>query len=226
MSTENNDIEIETEETVEAEIKEIVEEEPSDDIDVGHFRRVIEAVMFAAGHPITYTTLAKVLESTPGVIKRIAREYSEEYNSDSEGIQRGVMMICFEDSCQLCTKESYGVEIREALGIKRGGNLSQSSIEALAVIAYNEPVTRAFIDTVRGVDSSYAISSLSEKNLIEACGRLDVPGRPILYRTTENFLRVFGINSLEELPEVALPSGNATVIQERIDFDEKNNEEE
>ncbi len=195
----------------------ILEEIPEDDYDISGARKVIEAVLFAAGHPVTYTKLAQVLETTPGVIKRVVREYAEEYNSDDSALPRGIMILCFEDSCQLCTKEQYGFQIREALGIKRGGNLSQSSIEALAVIAYNEPVTRAFVDTVRGVDSSYAMTVLNEKNLIAPCGRLDVPGRPILYRTTDNFLRVFGISSLEELPDVPVPTSG---VQEKLVFDE------
>ena len=91
--------------------------------------------------------------------------------------------------------------IREALGIRRGGNLSASSMEVLAVVAYNQPVTRSFVDLVRGVDSSYAVNSLLDKGLIEAAGRLDAPGRPMLYVTTDKFLRVFGINALDELPE-------------------------
>ena len=112
------------------------------------------------------------------------------------------MLLCFDDGCQLATKEEYGDYVRNALGIRRGGNLSASSLEVLAIVAYNEPVTRAFIDTVRGVDSSYAVTSLADKHMIERCGRLDVPGRPILYRTTDDFLRVFGLNSLNDLPEV------------------------
>lgn len=199
----------------------ILEEIPEDGYDIESARRVIEAVLFAAGHPVTYTKLAQVLETTPGVIKRVVREYAEEYNSEASPLPRGIMMLCFEDSCQLCTKEQYGTQIREALGIKRGGNLSQSSIETLAVIAYNEPVTRAFVDTVRGVDSSYAMTVLNEKNLIVPCGRLDVPGRPILYRTTDNFLRVFGISSLSELPEVPVPT---SPIQEKIVFEEAETE--
>ena len=95
--------------------------------------------------------------------------------------------------------------IKEALGIRKGGNLSASSLEVLAIIAYNEPVTRAFIDTVRKVDSAYVVNNLCEKNLIEACGRLDVPGRPNIYRTTPTFLRCFGIDSLEQLPYVDVP---------------------
>ena len=91
--------------------------------------------------------------------------------------------------------------IREALGIRRGGNLSASSMEVLAIVAYNQPVTRSFIDQVRGVDSNYAVTSLIDKGLIESCGRLDAPGRPMLYATTDKFLRVFGFNSLDDLPE-------------------------
>ena len=119
------------------------------------------------------------------------------------------MLLAFETSCQLCTKEQYIPFIKEALGIRKGGNLSASSLEVLAIIAYNEPVTRAFIDTVRKVDSAYVVASLCEKNLIEACGRLDVPGRPNLYRTTPTFLRCFGIDSLEQLPYVDLPRSPA-----------------
>ena len=187
--------------------REVISEE---DFDVSHAKKVIEAILFAAGYPVTYAKIAEALTTTPSVIKKVVAEFAEEYNE----MDRGIIMLVFEDACQLCTREKYGLYIREALGIKRGGNLSQSSIETLAVIAYNEPVTRAFVDTVRGVDSSYAVNSLSEKNLIEVCGKLDVPGRPNLYRTTENFLRVFGITSLDELPPVSVPT---SLVQERFD---------
>lgn len=162
---------------------------------------IIEAVLFAAGYPVSYAKLASVTGGTPAEIKKLVNARESRYN-DPDSFPRGIMLLCFADSCQLCTKEEYGSYIREALGIKRGGNLSASSLEVLAIVAYNEPVTRSFIDTVRGVDSAYAVNSLTEKHLIEACGRLDVPGRPILYRTTEDFLRVFGMSSLGELPEV------------------------
>ena len=194
----------------------VEEEAPAEDIDIRHCQKIIEAVLFAAGYPVSYAKLGQVLGTTAGAAKRIVREYSEVYNSDSDSLPRGIMLLCFDGACQLCTREQYGTYIREALGIRRGGNLSQSSVETLAVIAYNEPVTRAFVDTVRGVDSSYAVSALLEKQLIEACGRLEVPGRPKLYRTTENFLRVFGISSLDELPEVAVPTAG---IQEKIEID-------
>ncbi|MCQ2456943.1 MAG: SMC-Scp complex subunit ScpB [Clostridia bacterium] len=168
--------------------------------------RIIESVLFAAGHPVEYTALAGAMNVSVSVCRRIVSEYAEKYNNCSE-IERGIMMVLFPESCQICTREEYGAYIRQALGIRRGGHLSNSSLEVLAVVAYNQPVTRAFIDTVRGVDSSYAVSSMVEKKLIEPCGRLEVPGRPMLYRTTDNFLRVFGLSSLSDLPEVRAADG-------------------
>ena len=187
------------------EIMEMTQMDICEEEDVRAVKRAIEAILFAAGHPITYDKLADVLNKTPAQVRRIVLEYAEEYNSIDSPLPRGIMLLTFDDSCQLCTMEQYGQHIREALGIRRGGNLSASSIEVLAIVAYNEPVTRAYIDTVRGVDSNYSVNTLCEKHLIEPCGRLDAPGRPMLYRTTEDFLRVFGLNSLSELPEITLP---------------------
>lgn len=166
----------------------------------------IEAILFAAGHPVTYEKLGEVLDLFVSQVKTKVKDFAQKYNSDPK---RGIMLLTFEESCQLCTKEQYIPYIKEALGIKKGGNLSNSSLEVLAIIAYNEPVTRAFIDTVRKVDSAYVVNSLCEKNLIEACGRLDVPGRPNIYRTTPTFLRCFGIESLEQLPYIDLPRAPA-----------------
>lgn len=197
----------------------IMEEAPSGEIDISHSRKIIEAVLFAAGYPVSYEKLGQVIGTTAGAAKRIVREYAEEYNNTFDGIERGINLLCYDSTCQLSTKEQYGTYIREALGIKRGGNLSQSSIEALAIIAYNAPVTRAFVDTVRGVDSAYAMTNLLDKQLIKVCGRLDVPGRPRLFCTTDNFLRVFGLNSLDELPDVGIPGADLheqIVISEEI----------
>ncbi|MBR2944464.1 MAG: SMC-Scp complex subunit ScpB [Clostridia bacterium] len=166
----------------------------------------IEAILFAAGHPVTYEKLGEVLDLFESQVKSKVKDFAQKYNSDPK---RGIMLLTFEESCQLCTKEQYIPYIKEALGIRKGGNLSNSSLEVLAIIAYNEPVTRAFIDTVRKVDSAYVVNSLCEKNLIEACGRLDVPGRPNIYRTTPTFLRCFGIESLEQLPYIDLPRAPA-----------------
>ena len=160
----------------------------------------IEAVVFAAGYPVPYQKLAEVTGLGVREVKRLAERIAKKYEDDAHGI----MLLCFKDTCQFCTKEQYGTYIREALGVRRGGNLSGGSMEVLAVVAYNQPVTRAFIDAVRGVDSNYAVNSLIDKELIASVGRLDAPGRPVLYATTDKFLRVFGISSVNELPEIEL----------------------
>ena len=159
----------------------------------------IEAILFAAGYPVKYDKLSEVLGPSPKEIKLLVENMAVTMNAENS--PRGIHLLTFDDSCQLCTKERFAPYIREALGIRRGGNLSASSLEVLAIVAYNQPATRAFVDAVRGVDSSYAVSSLIDKGLIEGVGRLDAPGRPVLYGTTDKFLRVFGINSLDELPE-------------------------
>lgn len=179
------------------EILEIKEEEHR----VVVFEEALEAILFAAGHPITYNTLARVFELTPAAVKDKVFEYALQYNNPS--IPRGVILLTYKDSCQLCTKEHYLHEIRDALGIKKSGSLSTSSIEVLAIVAYNQPVTRAFVDTLRRVDSSYAMNNLLDRGLITATGRLDVPGRPMLYGTTSDFLRCFGLNDLDELPKTS-----------------------
>lgn len=158
-------------------------------------KKALEAILFAAGHSMPYDKLAAVMGLTPAIVKRYAKELASTYDD------KGISLLCYPDSCQLCTKEEFATLVREALGIRRGGNLSASSMEVLAVVAYNQPITRSFIDTIRGVDSSYAVGSLLDKGLIEASGRLDAPGRPMLYVTTDKFLRVFGLSSLEDLPE-------------------------
>lgn len=160
----------------------------------------IEAIIFAAGYPMKYDKIAEVLSITPSEVKRHVSELAEKYNTD----EHGIMILMFPETCQFCTKEQHLPFIKEALGIKRGGNLSASSMEVLAIIAYNQPVTRSFVDLVRGVDSNYAMNSLIDKALIECSGRLDAPGRPMLYSTTDKFLRVFGISNVNELPEIEL----------------------
>lgn len=168
-------------------------------IQIANIESAIEAILYAAGYPVKYAKLSEVLGLEVKDVKAMVEHMATQYNKEDSS--RGINLLMFEETCQFCTKEQYAPYIREALGIKRGGNLSASSLEVLAVIAYNQPVTRAYVDTVRGVDSSYAMNSLIDKGLIEACGRLDAPGRPMIYETTEKFLRVFGINSLEDLPK-------------------------
>ena len=172
----------------------------------------IEAILYAAGYPVKYEKIAEVLGLDVKNTKKLIEHMSEEFNREDS--KRGILLLMFDETCQFCTKEQYAPYIREALGIRRGGNLSASSMEVLAIVAYNQPLTRSFVDQVRGVDSSYAMNSLIDKGLIEACGRLDAPGRPMLYATTEKFLRVFGLKSLSELPatETLLPPKEETPI--------------
>ena len=181
-------------------IEEVTETELTDEPERAIvLEEAIEAILFAAGHPISYATLARVFDMTPSKIRDTVSEYALKYNNSE--IPRGVLLLTYSDSCQLCTKQHYLAEIRDALGIKKSGTLSTSALETLAIVAYNQPVTRIFVDTLRKVDSSYAMNSLIDRGLIECKGRLDVPGRPMLYGTTSDFLRSFGINSLEDLPK-------------------------
>ena len=181
---------------------------------ITNIESAIEAILYAAGYPVKYTKLSEVLGLDVKDVKTMVEHMATQYNKEDS--TRGINLLVFEETCQFCTKEQYAPYIREALGIKRGGNLSASSLEVLAVVAYNQPVTRAYVDTVRGVDSSYAMNSLIDKGLIEACGRLDAPGRPMIYKTTEKFLRVFGINSLEDLPQTESLDELATNEAENI----------
>ncbi len=184
--------------------------------DIKQLEGAIEAILFAAGHPMEYSKLGEVLGLTPRDAKQLVMHLAERWGRDENG---GVMLLTFDSSCQLCTNEKYLPYIREALGIKRGGNLSASSLEVLAIAAYNQPVTRAFIDTVRGVDSAYAVGSLLDKELIAPVGRLDAPGRPMLYGTTEKFLRVFGLSSIKELPEADSVLAAVDALANRNDED-------
>ncbi len=185
---------------------------PYDELPMEERFPIIEACLFAAGHPITYVRLGEVLGISPAEAANTVEKMMAVYN-DRSTLPRGIILVMFPDSCQLCTREEYAADIKTALGIKRGGHLSQSLLEVLAVIAYNQPTTRSFIDTVRGVESSYAVNSLIEKNLIEPCGKLDAPGRPTLFRTTNDFLRVFGLTSLEGLPTVRVKSDSGETIE-------------
>ena len=180
---------------------------------VAEIEAAIEAILFAAGYPVKYDKLSEVLGLTVTDVKRFLSHMAPAYSELAPG--RGIQLLLLPETAQLCTKERFAPYIREALGVRRGGNLSASSMEVLAVVAYNQPVTRTFIDSVRGVDSSYAVNSLLDKGLIEAVGRLDVVGRPMLYATTDKFLRVFGINSLADLPATEALSVAADVQQQK-----------
>lgn len=160
----------------------------------------LEAILFAAGYPVGFEKLGEALGLSLDDTRAIAEELRRRLEDKSSGIQ----LLIFDDSCQLCTKEEHIDRIRAVLGVKRGGNLSRSSLETLAIVAYHQPVTRSYIDQIRGTDSAYAVNNLIDKRLIEVCGKLDAPGHPSLFRTTDDFLRVFGLTSLSALPPVEL----------------------
>lgn len=159
----------------------------------------MEAILFASGDPVPIEKLAQVLEIEREDVIDCAESLSQEYKKRDAGI----CVRRLEDSYQLCSQPEYADLIVKMMRHRKPPKLSQAALEVLAIVAYFQPVTRAYIEDVRGVDSSYSVSVLAERGLIETCGRLDVPGRPMLFRTTDAFLRVMGIEQLEDLP--ALP---------------------
>lgn len=160
----------------------------------------MEGLLFAAGEPVGVERLCLTLGIDRAAADAVAQRLMDYYSYE----RRGIRLVRLDASYQLCSAPEYADYIRRALESRKPAKLSQSALEVLAIIAYYQPATRAYVDQVRGVDSSYTVGLLLERELIEECGRLAVPGRPILYRTTKNFLRTFGLNSLDELPE--LPS--------------------
>ena len=161
-------------------------------------KSVLEAVLFASGEPLDLEKTAKTLLVDKESIKNALSEMMEEYQKDSHGIE----LLNLAGKYQFATKEEFAPEIRAVLSMKKNTPLSSAAFEVLAIVAYNQPVTKAFIEQVRGVDCSGVIATLCQRNLIEEHGRLDLPGRPLLYCTTDNFLRCFEISSLDELPEL------------------------
>ena len=159
---------------------------------------VIEAILFAAGDPVPASRIALVTGEETQTIVSAARELAAAYEEN----RCGMRLVQMNDLLQLCSAPEYADYIRRALEQRKPPKLSQPALEVLAIVAYFQPVTRAYIDQVRGVDSSYTVGLLLERGLIEECGRLQVPGRPRLYRTTKKFLRDFHLGSLEELPEM------------------------
>ena len=158
----------------------------------------IEAMLFAAGDPVEVTKLADILEIDIETAEKMLGYLSAQYDERNSGI----MLIRIENKYQLCTREEYNEEVRKLMEIKKNAPLSNAAFEVLAIIAYNKSVTRSFVEQVRGVDCSGPISSLVQKGLIEEKGRLDLPGRPLVYGTTDRFLRCFSLNSLDDLPEL------------------------
>ncbi|MCR5648565.1 MAG: SMC-Scp complex subunit ScpB [Oscillospiraceae bacterium] len=159
---------------------------------------MLEAVLFACGDPVPVERLCALLGADESEIEEAATRLADQYSFD----ERGMRVIRLEKSYQMVTAPECYEVVRLALETRRPPRLTQAALEVLAIIAYYQPVTRTYIEQVRGVDSSYTVGVLTDRGLIEPCGRLDVPGRPMQFRTTDTFLRSFGLKSLEELPPI------------------------
>lgn len=166
----------------------------------------LEAVLFAVGEPIELSRLAQSIETD---VKTVYTAL-EKLASDLDERGSGICLLKLGDKYQLCTRTEYAQEVRRTLEIKKNAPLSGAAFEVLAIVAYNQPVTKAFVEQIRGVDCSGVMASLCQKSLIEEKGRLDLPGRPLIYGTTPEFLRCFCISSLDELP--SLPGNEETQI--------------
>ena len=163
-------------------------------------QRSIEAILFAAGEPVSIERIANATLSAPADVESCARALADEYQFE----RRGIRIVRLDDSFQMCSNPEQAEFVTKALETRKPPRLSAAQLETLTIIAYYQPTTKAFVEQLRGVDSSYSVGALLNKKLIEECGRLNVPGRPFLYRTTADFLRTFGLSSLSELPEVDL----------------------
>ena len=157
-----------------------------------------EGILFASGEPVHVDRLCVALELDRSTVEQVLQKLMDYYAYE----RRGVRLVRMEDSWQLCSEPDYGEVIRKAFEIRKPAKLSQPALEVLTIIAYYQPTTRAYVDQIRGVDSAYTVGLLLDRKLIEECGRLQVPGRPHLYRTTKQFLRAFHLTSLEDLPEM------------------------
>ena len=180
-------------------------------MEIKKYQSAIEAILFASGEPMDIARIAQTLELDEETTRRLVDDFMHETNMRDGGI----MIVRMDDQYQMCTRAEFAEYIRHALEIRRNTPLSQAAMEVLAIVSYNQPVTRAFVEQVRGVDCGAVIQGLAAKNLIEEKGRLELPGRPLLYGTTPDFLRCFGVSSIAELPP--LPKENDTMIETTLD---------
>lgn len=167
-------------------------------MDKKHIKSVFEAILFAWSEPISSKDLSKIVSIKPNEAKEIINEMINEYNF----YMRGIQIIEMNDHYQLTTRPEYYEYLQKLFEPKQNKGLTQAALETLSIIAYNQPITKVEVEEVRGVKCDKAIATLVEKDLIEELGRLDKTGRPILYGTTINFLRIFGLKSLDELPDI------------------------
>ena len=182
-------------------------------MELKQLRGAIEGILFAAGDPVPVERICLALEQDQDTVNSVCQSLADEYKYD----RRGIRLIRLENSWQMCSAPEHADVIRRGLESRRPPKLSQPALEALAIVAYFQPVTRAYIEQVRGVDSSYTVGLLLERGLICEAGRLNVPGRPMQFRTTKTFLRAFGLTSLEDLPE--LPSSTQEGVQMTLELE-------
>lgn len=170
---------------------------------------VIEAILFASGEPIELYRLSEASGVESGTIPSMIKLLNDRYDDCGSGI----CIKKLESSYQMCTRTEFAPQIKAALETKRSAPLSAAAMEALTIIAYNQPVSKGFVENVRGIDSSSVVNNLVEKGLVEEAGRLDVPGKPIVYRTTSVFLRSFGLNSIADLPPLPGHSEQGSMLE-------------
>ena len=175
-------------------------------------KAAVEAILFANGSPVEPDKIAQAIEMKPSQAEKLILELMDDYEKQ----ERGIRIIKLNKSYQMVSAKKFAPEIRKVMDLRRNTPLSQAALEVLAVVAYNQPVTKAFVEQVRGVDCSGVLGSLTTKGLVEEKGRLELPGRPLLYGTTENFLRCFNLESIENLPPLPESDKNG---------DTENNEE-
>ena len=165
-------------------------------MEIKEYQAVIEAVLFASGEPVSADRLAEVLELDKPTVLKLVQSLQERL----EQKESGVCLLRLDNRFQMASKPEYGDVIRRVMDMRRNVPLSPAAMEVLSIVAYNQPVTKAFIEQIRGVDCSGVLQSLTVKELVEEKGRLELPGRPLLYGTTDNFLRCFRLSGLDELP--------------------------
>lgn len=185
--------------------------------------RAIEAILFASGEPVEVSRLSAVLEVDPDEICKTADTMADEWAFQ----RRGIRILKLENAYQMVSSGEMADYVAQALETRKPPKLSASQLEALTIVAYYQPATKAMVEQIRGVDSAYSIGALLNKKLIEEAGRLNVPGRPILYKTTADFLRTFGLRSLEELPDIDKVSFGEGLpeITEQITMEEQSQQE-
>lgn len=178
-------------------------------MNVNEMQAAAEAMLFACGEPLEIDRIAEILEIDAENAESLVLNIAAKYDDTNSGIK----VVKMDKKYQICTRKEYAEQVRDILDMKRNAPLSQAAFEVLAVVAYNQPITKAYIEQVRGVDCSGVVSTLCQKGLIEEVGRLELPGRPLIYGTTAEFLKCFCINSLDDLPDI--PELNEKPIEEQ-----------